>query len=351
MRETPEQVYRNPDIFRIVVPLPNNPLRSLNCYVVKTDDGNLIIDTGFDQDACYEALSRGLRELDVDIKRTELFITHFHTDHFGLAFRIMPADGRIYLSSVDTDMYRRFYDPGYLDTVHERMVQEGLSEEEFAGFLEGIESMRFGERTGHAITRLNDGDAIQVGPFAFTAVATPGHTPGHLCLYLESRKLIFLGDHVLFDISPNIVNWFGFEDMLSQYLSSLQRIRAMDIQTCFVAHRSEGPNLNVRIDELIAHHAQRLREARRAIALRPGSTGEDVARRLNWNVHADGWDSIPATQRWFAMGETIAHLDHLVSRGSVRKDFVQGLYRYFVVPTGNRLEKKETSYEKSRPMK
>ena len=35
------------NIYTIPVPLPNNPLRSLNSYVIKGEDRNLLIDTGF----------------------------------------------------------------------------------------------------------------------------------------------------------------------------------------------------------------------------------------------------------------------------------------------------------------
>ena len=51
-----EQIYKNPDIYKIYVPLPNNPLKNLNCYVIKTKDKNLIIDTGFNIEECYNAL-------------------------------------------------------------------------------------------------------------------------------------------------------------------------------------------------------------------------------------------------------------------------------------------------------
>ena len=55
-----EKIYSNPDIYKIYVPLPNNPLKNLNSYVVKTENKNLIIDTGFNMPECYEALTEGL---------------------------------------------------------------------------------------------------------------------------------------------------------------------------------------------------------------------------------------------------------------------------------------------------
>lgn len=41
-----EQLYHTPDIYRIYVPLPDNPLKYLNCYVLVSNGETLIIDTG-----------------------------------------------------------------------------------------------------------------------------------------------------------------------------------------------------------------------------------------------------------------------------------------------------------------
>ncbi len=66
-----EKIYSNPDIYKIYVPLPNNPLKNLNSYVVKTENKNLIIDTGFNMPECYEALTEGLKELEIDIEKAK----------------------------------------------------------------------------------------------------------------------------------------------------------------------------------------------------------------------------------------------------------------------------------------
>ena len=51
-----EQLYHNPDIYRIYVPLPDNPLKYLNCYILVSDGETLIIDTGFNRPECKQAL-------------------------------------------------------------------------------------------------------------------------------------------------------------------------------------------------------------------------------------------------------------------------------------------------------
>ena len=77
-----KKLYHNPDIYRIYVPLPDNPLKYLNCYVLVSDGETLIIDTGFNRPECKQALFDGLDELQVDFAHTKLF------DHKGLPFFI-----------------------------------------------------------------------------------------------------------------------------------------------------------------------------------------------------------------------------------------------------------------------
>jgi len=55
------------DLFRIRVPLPNNPLRELNSYVIRDGQQSLIIDTGFNRPACLEVMERGIAELGLDL--------------------------------------------------------------------------------------------------------------------------------------------------------------------------------------------------------------------------------------------------------------------------------------------
>ena len=54
------------NLYRIEVPLPKNPLRSINSYVIKDPDRNLIIDTGMNREECLNVLEAGLKSLGVD---------------------------------------------------------------------------------------------------------------------------------------------------------------------------------------------------------------------------------------------------------------------------------------------
>ena len=105
-----EQIHSNPDIYKVPVVLPNNPLKNLNCYIIKTPSENLVIDTGFNQPECLEALTGGLKALDIDMDRTTLFLTHLHSDHIGLVNHIATGQTKILMSRTDYDYLSRDVD-------------------------------------------------------------------------------------------------------------------------------------------------------------------------------------------------------------------------------------------------
>ena len=81
------------NIYKKVVPLPNNPLREIDSYII-IGDKNLVIDTGFNRPECEQALRSAFDELE--IKGTDLFITHLHSDHCGLVGKFADKNSTVY---------------------------------------------------------------------------------------------------------------------------------------------------------------------------------------------------------------------------------------------------------------
>ena len=67
---------------------------------------------------------------------------------------------------------------------------------------------------------LEGGEKIPVRGGTLEVVWTPGHSPGHVCLYSPEQRYLISGDHILESITPNI-GWHPGTDMLAQYLDSL----------------------------------------------------------------------------------------------------------------------------------
>ena len=93
-----------PSFFRVEVPLPNSPLKFLNSYVIRSSDRNLIVDTGLNRKECLDAMNLGLKQLDIDLARTDFFITHLHADHFGLVSKLATSTIQVFFNRPETEL-------------------------------------------------------------------------------------------------------------------------------------------------------------------------------------------------------------------------------------------------------
>lgn len=323
MKDLVTKVYE--DIYMIEVVLPNNPLKAINVYVIKGEDKSLIIDTGFNQKECIDSLFKGLEELNIDIKNTELFITHLHSDHSGMAGIFNEAGVKIYAGEVDGAYINKMTSPTYWEEFDKSKILLDLDRDKVS----------FGEHPGYKyclrepieFSYLKEGQGIQVGKYFFEVIDIPGHTPGHIGLYERNHKLFFGGDHVLDRITPNIGYWGTEDNILAVYFNSLAKVYSFDIDILFPSHRNIIKDHTRRINELIAHHKERLGEI--INILKNGEfTAREVASRMRWSIRAKDWDDFPNAQKWFATSEALAHLEHLYHSGQVDKKTVGGKWVY-----------------------
>jgi glyoxylase-like metal-dependent hydrolase (beta-lactamase superfamily II) len=311
----------NDTIYKIDVPLPNTPLKSLNAYCIKGQDRHLLIDTGFNEPKCLEALTAALRELDVDRHRLDICVTHLHADHSGLAAELVKESGgtiwcsegegnalNTFIQTISGDIEKHFA---------ERMLPHGFSLEQITNLIVSNPAIKY-TSPFLPFTPVKDGDELRYGDYVLRAIKTPGHTPNHIVLYEAKRKLLFAGDHILKDITPNITRWEDVPDSLGNYLNSLAMVSRLDIALTLPGHRSLIENTQERIRQIEAHHARRLAEVRRILA--DGSANSyTVASRMTWEMRYASWEDFPVSQKWFATGEALAHLDRLVAIGEAEE--------------------------------
>ena len=325
----PEEILKN--IYRLPIPLVGNPLKELNAYLIKGRDRNLLIDTGFRCESCREALFHHLAELGLQPGDVDVLLTHMHSDHSGLCAEAAGEHGTVYISARDDFMLcgQLEWDRRWT-MVRASMARQGFTVQ-LANSLWGdtsVDPMDPPYDTPHIC--LNDGDVIEAGGYRLQAVLTPGHTPGHMCFWMENEGAMFLGDHVLFDISPNITAWDGFPDALGVYLQSLEKIREYPVALPLPAHRGQGV-LTERVDALFRHHDRRLNETLRILREQPGLNAFELAGKMTWRIRARSWEDFPLTQKWFAVGETVSHLEHLMALGQLTSVMENGVELYFAV--------------------
>lgn len=324
-----QQLHHGPDIYQIHVDLPNNPLKYLNSYVVKGKTRNLVIDTGFNRPECQKALCDGLRELDVDLKKTDLFLTHLHADHTGLVGLFVDAGCPIYMNPLDYQYLKDSEDGSTWKFTEDNFMREGMPEADIKSQFSN-QARKYSPKINFTIQPVVDGDVVRLADEDFQIIHTPGHTRGICCLYLPKDEIFFTTDHILFDITPNIQVWPQMMDALEQYFKSLEKVRNLPVKLALPGHRHNDTSIAKRIDELEAHHAKRLQEVSDIVATHPKATAFEIAPHMTWSMRGKKWDEFPPTQKWFAMGETLSHIEYLVSHGKLKRTEQDGL-RYYQV--------------------
>lgn len=320
-----------PDIYLIEVPLPKNPLRGLNSYFIRGRERNLLIDTGFNLQVCWTVMEDALRQLEAAIDDTDIFLTHAHSDHAGLVEYLATPANRVMMGGQDVIILemglqdRRFLEVSALHLHQSGLLAGGVPftpEEEAVVKYAGNKAVR--------LTRLRQGDKVAAGGYDFCCIETPGHTPGHMCLYEPTRKILVGGDHILDTITPNIGLWVVNHDALGGYLQSLDKVAELEVELVLPGHRNLIHDMRGRITEIKEHHQRRLDNIM-DIVHKERMTAAQVAAGMEWDLNCPTWDDFPFNQKMHAAAEAMAHLYHLALGARLGMSCEEGIY-YFRAP-------------------
>ena len=326
------------DIYQICVPLPNNALRVLNCYVVMEQPRPLVIDTGFDMPECYDALTQGLNALGLSWDEVDIFFTHGHPDHCGLVNRVGHENTTFYAGfSSFHELHRAYYAEirgfrawmsGGCEILPEGCLHPVLTAEEDQNVRDA--AYDYGDMDEVAIPIsdvelcvLKDGDTFQRGSRKFQVIGCTGHSPNHICLYDPADKTLICGDQMLAKITPVIASFALGENLLQNYLLSIEKLAQFDISTALTGHRALLQNVPARAKELAEHHEQRSREILLAMNAEAANL-VDITKSVTWRNPIPNWDDWPIKQKFFSLGETLVHITFLESKGLVSHELTQG---------------------------
>lgn len=314
-----------PGIYQLKLPIPNNPLEYTNIYLVRGDDKHLLIDVGWNSEEALQSLKKQLTEIGIDLEDiSRIIATHIHADHYGLAGKLRQlCQAKISLHYLEENLISSRY----------INVEETLRQTEQWFHINGVPAnelpislpvsagtQKFASPTLPDIT-LRGGETISAGAFNLQVLWTPGHSPGHICLYEPTQKILFSGDHVLPVITPNVSLQTQSEDNpLGDFLNSLNRLKQLDVNLVLPAHEQIFTNLKTRVEEIVWHHQQRNAEILEALKAQP-ETAYQISAEITWMPELGGarFQDLALWDKRMAVSETLAHLKAMTVDGKVSK--------------------------------
>ncbi|WP_406351807.1 MBL fold metallo-hydrolase [Streptomyces sp. NBC_00658] len=310
------------------VPIPDNPLGHTLVYVVDTDRGAVLIDTGWDDPTSWDTLAEGLTACGTSVAEVHgVVITHHHPDHHGLSGKVREASGAwLAMHAADASIVRRTREnrpERWFAYMTAKLTAAGAPEEHVAP-LRGARSSTFpGFSPALPDREIVPGELLELPGRRLRAIWTPGHTPGHVCLHLEEAHpaqlpgngRLFSGDHLLPEITPHIGLYEDPDDAtvtdpLGDYLDSLERVGRLAPAEVLPAHQHAFADAPSRVGELLTHHEDRLTGL--LTLLSAPLTPWQLAERMEWNRP---WEQIPYGSRNIAVSEAEAHVRRLVKLG------------------------------------
>ena len=310
------------------MPLPF-ALDHVNLWLIEDGEGWALVDTGIGDDRTRSLWEQVFAGPMGGRKLTRLIATHYHPDHMGLAAWLGQRFG------VPLETPREEWLTGreiWLD-VGEEAEERALRFYRAAGTSEDF-AATVAKRVGHyrhvvagvpsSFKALEEGQELRIGGRIWRVMTGRGHSPSMACLMCDELGLLISGDQILPTITPNvsILVMEPDDDPLARFLSSLKSFKALPADTLILpSHRLPFNGVHERIDTLLRHHEERLEAALNAA----GSAGV-AANDMLEVLFARKLDN---HQIFFALGETLAHLNHLIGRGlMVRERDRAGVDRY-----------------------
>lgn len=309
-------VWITPNILRIDLKVPVTPSEIATC-LIKSNDNLAILDTGLGRRP-FKDISRGMMEQGLNMEDiTHIINTHFHVEHIGGNYQIQKASGaKIFAHEVDAVNIEQ---PKKIVELCKTMGDVPRRSQYMAElYMKGVTRSI---KPTQVDRKLRDGDIIDLGTIKLKVIHTPGHSPGHICLYDQDTKIMFSGD-VVCGGDQTVYVGPPSGDMI-QYLDTLNMIRDINPELILPAHGPIVTDPIARVDDLIRRKLQRERDVIHTLTDNGEMTPGSITKRVYGVLSA--FDFVMAT------GAVMGHLDKLRIEGRVERVEKYGKVLYHLV--------------------
>ena len=316
-----------PGVRWLRMPLPF-ALDHINLWLLADGDGWTQIDCGYGDTSTRELWDAHVATTLDDRPLHRVIATHFHPDHLGNAAWLtqrfacplfMPQAEFLTAHLVSSGA------AGYNnETVCDFFADHGMTDDHLVAMRARGNNYRRGvPELPTAFRRIIPGDAIAIDGKSWRAIGGYGHSPEHIALHCAELRICISGDMLLPKISTNVSVGPAERDgnPLARFLASIDAFRTLEPDTLVLpSHGLPFIGAALRVAQLEAHHVARLAELEAAVDS-PRSAAELLPVLFRRELDLQ--------QRYFAMGEAIAHLNYLWHAGRLaRKIANDGTIRF-----------------------
>ncbi|HEV8501051.1 MAG TPA: MBL fold metallo-hydrolase [Casimicrobiaceae bacterium] len=321
-----------PGIHWLRMPLPF-ALDHINLWLCD-GAGTAIVDCGIGDDATRAAWRTHFDGILAGRGVDAIVATHYHPDHVGnaawLAARFGVPVTMTYAEFLHGRGVWRDEAPTCVAGYAAFFAAHGLDAADAAALrARGNAYRRAVPEMPATLRRIVDGDELVLGGMRFGVIVGHGHSPEHAALHAPAHRVLIAGDMLLPRISTNV----GVSpaepdgDPLARFLDSLARFEALPHDTLVLpSHGLPFRGIALRVAQLRAHHRARLDELEAFVrgAARPVSAADALPVLFR--------RALDLQQRFFAMGEAIAHLNHLWHRARIARVADANRIRFEAMP-------------------
>jgi len=319
---------------KLPVPIPNNQLADVNVYLIQGENDWMLVDTGWNTEEAFDALEKQVREIGISFEDvSRIIITHFHADHYGLTGRLKQlSKATIALHQVERDLIdSRYIDmDNLLAEIAQWLRLHGVPERKLPRLQKASLGARKFVLPALPEIALRGGEKFAHGSFNFEVLWTPGHSPGHICLYEPRKRILLSGDHILPTIFPNVgLHPQSGDNPLGDYLRSLEAIERLEVDLVLPAHEHVFAGLGQRIEELHRHHQER-RAAIINVLLKGAKTAYEISLEIPWIINGVtmSFEELTPLDKRLAVMSALAHLEPLRAEGKAERFLRDGTMFY-----------------------
>lgn len=299
------------EFYMITLPMPFR-LQHVHVFLLCHGNQVALFDTGLDTPENLLTLETAMQRIGRKVQDiVQVFITHSHIDHCGMAGRIKAMSGaEIHMSELSQPFTLR--SDREIQLVKVFCLRHGLPQDT-TNYIVSLFASTRGEIAGpfHIDRCLQLHEPQGFGNWEFQAIPTPGHTRDHVSFYFPQSQMLLAGDHILPEITPNLSPDVFAPDFqpLSSFFASLELIQGLPVTKVYPAHGRPFAGLEARISELKDHH-----QVRKELTLKSVKAGPKTAFQASQDIFGS---TLPEFDQFLALNETYVHLVELVGSGEI----------------------------------